>query len=335
MADGKDEDEKLTVVTDQEGADGGETVVLDEEAAKTAAAEDERVGNVEADADEHEAEDQGASEEVRAQRRIERKAKKERQRAAQDRNRKELDFLRKRNEDLERRFSATERRVIHTEAATVDDRISQVDRHLDTADQVMASAIENKEGKEYVEAQRAREQLLEHKRKLVAYKERLVNEDRQRQEAPVRQEAQQPPQVDPQLIRHADQWMKRNNWFDPNKGDDDSAIVTALDERLATEGFDPTTSEYWEELTDRAKKMLPHRFQAARPNGNGNAHAERRGPVMANGARERTLKSGEVYVTADRVQALKDLGVWDDVKIRNRYLRQYEKYDREVAEQSN
>jgi hypothetical protein len=35
----------------------------------------------------------------------------------------------------------------------------------------------------------------------------------------------------------------------------------------------------------------------------------------------------EVYVSPERVQAMKDAGVWDDSALRNRYLKAYQDYD--------
>ena len=48
---------------------------------------------------------------------------------------------------------------------------------------------------------------------------------------------------------------------------------------------------------------------------------------MANGGRERALKSGEMYVSAERKEALIQAGVWDDTKLRNKYLKRYADYD--------
>lgn len=51
------------------------------------------------------------------------------------------------------------------------------------------------------------------------------------------------------------------------------------------------------------------------------------GPRFASGGRERPLKKGEVYVSAERRKALEEAGVWDDPKLRNRYLKRYQDYD--------
>lgn len=51
------------------------------------------------------------------------------------------------------------------------------------------------------------------------------------------------------------------------------------------------------------------------------------GPRFVSGGRERPLKKNEVYVSAERRKALEEAGVWDDPKIRNRYLKRYQDYD--------
>jgi hypothetical protein len=335
MAD-KDEDEKILQPVTDEGATEGETVVVDEEAAAAAAkaAEAQTGGDERLAQEDDEPEDQGVSDEVKAQRRKERKERKERERVARDRNRKELNYLRARNEELERRQSRTEQRVIYSEAASLDDRIAQVNQQLRVADEVIATSISQNKGEDAVEAQGIRDQLKENLRRLEGRKQQLAREAQPTREQPGRQEVER---VDPELMRNAQAWMAKHPWYKADKSDDDSAVVSALDDRLAAEGYDPTSQEYWDELESRASKVLPHRFKPANGNGQGNGAARRedagtsRGPAMANGARERTLRPGEVFVSADRKAALQDAGLWDDPKVRNRYLKQFEKYDREEA----
>jgi hypothetical protein len=337
----KDDDEKLIPVTDEEGSEGGETVVVDEEAraaaeaeaAKAAAAEDERVGQSEDDDDP--SDEEAANEEVRARRREERRVKKERQRAAQERNQKELRFLRDRNAELERRFSAVEQRTLYNEAGSIDDRISQVDQQIRNADELIAQAIEKGEGSTFAEAQAIRDQLRESKNKLLHRKGQVAQEFQRGGQAQQQGQAQpRQEQTDPELVRRAQAWVSQNSWYKADRSDDDSAVVGALDDRLVSEGFDPTTDEYWTELTNRAKQHVPHRFQEAKSGGNGGQRqqngTERRGPQMANGNRERSLRPGEVYVSPERRQAMVEAGVWDDPTLRNRYLKSYATWDKEA-----
>ncbi len=48
-------------------------------------------------------------------------------------------------------------------------------------------------------------------------------------------------------------------WVQSGK-DEDSAIVKVIDQRLAAEGYNPATEEYWVELDNRVARRLPHRY---------------------------------------------------------------------------
>jgi hypothetical protein len=259
----------------------------------------------------------------REARRLERRARKEREKAAKERNRRELNFLRSRNEALERRFSGVEQRQVQSEAAIIDDRISTLNGHIQQAESIHAEAITKGNGADAVEANRIRDELRDQRAALLSHKQALVRGYQQQAQQPQQTEEQQEPPA-PELLRHASDWQKSNSWYKPDRTDQDSVVAGAIDDRLVAEGFDPETEEYWNELTNRVKKVLPHRFQSRpdnRPSG---------GPAMANGGRsERSLKPGEVYVSAERKAAMVEAGVWDDPKLRTRYLKQYQKYDSE------
>ena len=118
--------------------------------------------------------------------------------------------------------------------------------------------------------------------------------------------------------------------------------MRALDESLSAEGYDPTSKEYWDELTARVKRRLPERFKkGARVRDEDDDDMEEdekpranAGPKFSSGGRERPLKKGEVYVSAERKQAMKEYGVWDDKVARDRMLRKYAQWDAELATQS-
>lgn len=315
MADEKDDD--LVAVGEGADAPAGETVQV----------EDERVAQRSDDAPDDADTGDTAADEAR---RAERRERKQRQKEAKERNQRELSFLRKRNEDLERRFSQYDVRQTQTEVALFDDRISQVDNQLRTADGVIAEAVKRGEGESLVEAQNIRQQLLERKQQLAWGKHQAVQ---RAQQAAQPQQAQQqaddrPAGPDPEVVAAAEAWRSKNPWFKPDRSDDDSAVVAAIDDRLMNEGFDPTSDEYWQELDSRLHRVLPHRFKQSNGKANG---AARGGPAMANGGRERALRPGEVYVSPDRRKAMEDAGVWDDPKLRTRYLKAYADYDKGAA----
>lgn len=327
----KEEDDDKDLKQGEQGEQDGELVIV-EEPPQAQQQEDERVAqNVNEDDDEDGP--NAATEAEREARRLERRARKEREKAAKERNRKELEFLRKRNEVLERRFSAVEQRQMQSEAAIVDGRISNYDDLIRQAEQVYAQAISNQKGDDAAEAMRIRDQLRSERDRFVGYKQHLAQQAQQAAQPPQQQEErQQQPQIEreapsPELLGHAEKWMKSNPWYKPGGQDEASAIVTAIDSHLANEGYDPETEEYWQELSARVAKRLPEHASRAAAGGRQNGG----GPAMANGGRAAggNLKPGEIYISPERKQALIDAGVWDDPKLRQRYVRRYAQYDQE------
>lgn len=279
--------------------------------------DDGRVGHAEASEEEDD----------KARKRRERQHRKEKQRRARERNDTEIRFLRQQNETLERRIREIGAKVERSEVGSIDQRISSAQAQLKVADQVLARAHEDGTGDDVVEATNIRDSLKDTLGKLTNAKAEL---QRQTSERPV---------VDSRLIYHARSWMEDNPWYDPEKGDKDSRVVALLDEQLGAAGFNPATPEYWEELTRRAKKKLPHRFTNGRDDADEEDDGEERvernprkrgsGPRFSTGGRERPLRKNEVYVDPERKQALIDAGVWDDKVLRNRYLKKYAEWDRE------
>ena len=129
-------------------------------------------------------------------------------------------------------------------------------------------------------------------------------EDLNRIETAYQRQQSAPAPLDPRLKNHAEQWMSKNNWYDPQGTDEDSEIMLTIDKRLAKEGWNPTTPEYWEELSKRAQKRLPHRYpQRNKPKN-----------VVSGSSRESAPSGsgGNYTLSKDHVQALKDAGMWED-----------------------
>jgi hypothetical protein len=335
MADEKNQqqEEELTPV----GPGSEETDVPDDEDVRTEA---EASDESEDDEDERraghaEGEDEDV-EERRKRRREQRHASKEKRREYHRRDQVELNFLRRRNEELERRQSSQDTRLTQTEVVTIEGRIAQVDDQIREAERIKAEAITKADGASAAEADRIREQLLDGKRQLESTRAQAIGAARQRQQQ------QQVPRIDPAVKARVDEFLSKNDdWFDPNLGNEDSLIAKAIEDGLFRERrLDPRSDDYWDEYQRRLEKRLPHLFNGSsdeeddeRPNGNGRERTGEKkrngGPRMTTGGRERSLRKNEVYVSAERRKAMEEAGVWDDEVLRNRYLKQYQRYDRE------
>jgi len=248
---------------------------------------------------------EGGSDEVRAARREERRRARDRRRKGKEMTLAELDTLRRRNEELERRLQSIESRAVHQDLQAVDDRLSTAQQRAQHAERVLADAVQRGDGAKTAQALRVRDQALEEARELVAVKTRF-----QQSEVPVER-------VDPRLKTHAQEWMEDNPWYDPDAKDEDSAIVNTIDNRLAAEGWDPTTAEYWDELQRRVEKRLGGRI----PGGQKGAPSNRRGPPIGGGREHASSATRrEVYVSPEAKQAMVEAGVWDDPVKRKRVL---------------
>jgi hypothetical protein len=134
-----------------------------------------------------------------------------------------------------------------------------------------------------------------------------------------------PNPISTEVQQNATKWLKRNGWYDPEARDTDSRIAKVVDQELAADGWDPSDSEYWEELDNRLQSRLPHRYTAK---GNSNNSRRAAGPTASSRVAETSAKPGTITLSRDRVQAIKDAGAWDNVERRNKMIRAYASYDR-------
>lgn len=329
----KDDEEKLTPVGP--GAEGLNEVEEKDEQEP----EDKRL----AQSDEPEEGDADADKGRPERKRESAKERRERLKKQHARERLERDFLLKRNEDLEKRLTSLDMRQAHTETAAIDQRINSISAQLHNADRVIADALKKPNGtgaEEFVEAQKIRDELRDQLRTLNTTKQYRDSESNRQK--PQMAAAPTEAKPDARVLRNAREWASNHKWFDYNGNDEDSAIVRALDESLAGEGYDPSSEDYWEELTERVKRRLPEKFKKgahARSDDEDDDEMEdedekprqKSGPKFSSGGRERPLKKGEVYVSAERKQAMKEYGVWEDPIARNRMLAKYAKWDAEVS----
>jgi hypothetical protein len=224
-----------------------------------------------------------------------------------------LDFLRKRNDDLERRMTGLESHNQESQLANVDARLREAVNEISMAEKVIAKAVSSGNGDDVAQAMRYRDQAMIKAQQLKAYAESS------------RRDSSKPQQekMDSLTESHAREFLKDNPWYDVQGRDEESAILLAIDQGLVKDGFNPQSEEYWDELRKRGSRRLPERFK------NDAARQPRGGPAIG-GGREHAPNSTrkEVYISAERKQALIDAGVWDDAVLRQKYVKRYMEYDR-------
>ena len=289
-----------------------------EEDNQTDTEEDNRVeadgeGNTsEASDAEREDEREDEREAIRERRRQERKHRKEAQREREDTLRRELasrdaiiNELRSKVDVIERRNSGSELAQIETGKKQAAQAYSFFKDQIRIAGEAGNHAAVADATEKMIQAQRRFDEFT-----------RVETAFKQRQTAP------QP--LDPRLANHAQEWMSKNSWYDPSGQDQDSEIAMRIDQRLAQEGWDPTTKEYWDELSARVKKYLPHRVSG------GKVGAVKPRSVVTGGRESGNPSAGKTYkLSSERVNALKEAGLWDDPKKRAEAIKRFRDYDKQ------
>jgi len=277
-------------------------------------------------------EDNEDREEIRRKRREEKAERAARRKQAIDRDKTELNFLRQRNEALEKRMSQVEKTTVANTISGIDAQISDTVAEVRAAERIMAQAIEAGNGEDAAKALRIRDEAMKKVQQLQFHKHQH-NETAQK----LHNQSEQAPGPDPDIANFAKDWVSKNTWYDPNGKDEASRIVLAIDQSLVDAGYNPKTEAYWRELDKRVAKRLPDM-----KGGGGNdssqdddRRGQRRGPPVGS-SRDQAPQSSrrEVYISPERKQAMTDAGVWDDPVLRQRYLKQYAKWDREHSNSS-
>lgn len=249
---------------------------------------------------------------IRERRRKEKLERKDRKEKAITRDKLEREFLLKRNDELERRLLAQEARAYQADLSALDTQYQQAAREVQMAETVIAKAVAVGNGEDVAQAMRYRDEAIYKAQQLAQYKQQAAY--------------QQPvaaPAVDDLTMVHAKEFMEDHPWYDIHGRDEASAVVLAIDNNLAKEGFSPQSEEYWDELRDRVAKRLPDKMgkQARTPRG---------GPAVGSGREHAPASTRkEIYISPERKQALQEAGVWDDPVLRMKYVKRYAQYDRE------
>jgi hypothetical protein len=281
--------------------------------------EDEEQQDEESGSDDSDSEDtEDEREKIREARREERRLKKELTKQREASAKHKISALEKRNEELARRLAAVENTASSFKFAQIDKAVEDEATRVEYAKMKMLQAAQSND----VEAQ------MEYLEQLTDAKERLKQVQFQKKQQ--LEQAKSPKQNVPNPIstevqQNATKWLKRNSWYDPEARDTDSRIAKVVDQELATDGWDPSDPEYWDELDNRLQSRLPHRYTAR---GNSN-HKRAAGPTASSRVAETSAKPGTITLSRDRVQAIKDAGAWDNVEKRNKMIRAYAQYDRQ------
>jgi len=202
------------------------------------------------------------------------------------------------NDQLKQKLSNLDKGYINEYGTRVESQTDQVKR-------LFKEAYDAGDSDKMAEAQDVMAKLAIEKERLRIQKARSEHEAQQQQQP--QQQPQQPQQpqrapkvedLDPKLQT----WMKGNQWF----GSDMvmTGAAQGLHQQLVgSEGFDPTSDEYYAEIDKRMKDSFPNKFQDKRQN------AQAVAPATSNG---RSVKSGRkktVELTPGQVAFAKKMNI--------------------------
>ena len=288
-----------------------------------------------------------------------RKSRRERQREGRSRTEAQVAFLQQQLEALQEQLGSVQPKFAQIDEAHQRQQLDGVTRQLQEqaniaaqARKAISEAMVSGNTDELNAALDRRDNAFLAANRLAVQKQALekglqeVEQVRARQPEPARQA---PPPLPREVASRINDFQSDFPWYNPNNPrDTDSRVVLQLDSSVAADGFDPRTQDYWEELEDRMKRYLPHRFEEEvrqgpkAPARSAQARTEaappaRRGPPVAPPSQSRQPQAGrtEVRLTRERKEALVNASVIDrDGNVLNkdkfsRILKGYQEFDRE------
>ena len=301
----------------EEGADGTATIEMPEgmvpldEGQEEAPAELSEGGSSD---DDH----PDDSEAVRAARRARRRSKKDLIRTTNAEKDVRLQQMQRQNEEMSARIANMERKTQQHDVSRIDKAIEDKQVALEYARMKLAEATNSGDGEGAVKAQ---ELMFDTRQQLQQLATMKQNADRPQA---------QTQRIDPGVQRNAATWIDRNEWYKPDLSDTDSKIAKLIDEGLVSEGWNPGTADYWDELDNRLQKRLPHHYNKSSDR-NDSVRSPRN--TVGSSGREASAAYGgtnkSTYVLSpERVRAMKDAGAWENPERKKAMIANFIKYDR-------
>jgi hypothetical protein len=252
------------------------------------------------------------SEALRAAKRDRRRTKKQLVRQTNAEKEIKLQMLERQNQELIQRLSVVERKTHSADLARIDKAIEDSELRINYAKMKLSEAAEARDGNAMAKAQ---ELWMEARQQAESLRNLKKNATQPRQESSI---------PDPRLQRNAAAWMERNSWFNPDGKDLDSKVAKQVDEQLTSEGWDPNSTEYWEELDNRLQRYVSHRYNG-KTDETPNQRSKPRGIVTGSGRESASRAGGKNTFTLspEQVRAMKDAGFWDDSEKRNKMIKRY------------
>ena len=205
-------------------------------------------------------------------------------------------------ESTKRQKDEVEGRLSKLDKSYVSEFENRVSSNLVAAKQALKTSIEAQDVEGQVKAQEQIATLTMDAARLNTLKTRVEKPVQEKEVKINPQRSTQSVVTDPR----AEDWASKNAWF----GNDSAMTYTAFDihKRLVeSEGYDPKSEEYYEEVDKRIRVEFPHKFDKIEDNS-----TERTKPVQNVASAKRSASTGRkrtVKLTPSQVAIAKRLGV--------------------------
>jgi len=213
------------------------------------------------------------------QRRERRWSKNQRHRYQRDRDRQEIDTLRTQLDELRQQYGTVAPRIeelneanVRSQRDQITNRVSDAERKYNDLNHLYYAAIKDGDFDKAAEIGQRRDDALVDRTRVNMAKEEFDRQVAARQAAPRQPAAEQRQQpqtqqqqrpVSPVVDRLAREFIREDApWYGQAGAEDDTAVLNTLEQRVYQDGFDPETDDFWDEVHQRAARMLPNRFRA-------------------------------------------------------------------------
>ena len=167
----------------------------------------------------------------------------------------EVARLIRQNEELSNRVKKQEKDFYEIGKLNLTANEKQIKDKLDLARTAYATAHEEGDSSKILKAQEALNEAQVDLKTIQSTKDNFKEPEVQQQPLQQQQVQQPQPQPDPK----AQDWAAQNEWFGQDRIMTASAL--AIDTELKEEGYDPTSSEFYEEINNRLQETFPHKFK--------------------------------------------------------------------------
>lgn len=259
---------------------------------------------------------------IREARRNKRKARKEMRKQAEAEQKILLQQLKREVQELREQNAVLSQKTHGSEIARIDAAIQDQKNRIAFAKTKISEAFTEQNGDLATQAQEMLYEARRNLESLEAFKKQAV--------APTPQRTIQAP--DMAVQRNANKWMAKHDWYDPTGQDQDSRIALEIDRNLASEGFDPKTDKYWDELDNRLQRYLPHRYTDQADSSYVQPIKKPKAIVTGSGKENPASSGGKgntFMLSPDQVRAMKDAGMWDDPEKRSKMIKRYAEISRQ------